>query len=268
MRRQILAMLGTVLALAAMASPATALAGNPAGTCAGGIITSNTYSSFTVTGNCMFAPGAVVRINGNLTVADGAMLNDHAASAAEVHITGNVRVGRGAVLGLGTYATPGRVGPDTVGGSIVANQPRTLYLGSMTVGGSVISIGGGLASTSAADFRNFPIKDNVIHGSLVILGWRGGWIGVIRNHVGGSVHLHGQREPVVWRRAGAGPGFERGPDERHRPQPGLLRQRPRRAGQPRRRRATQRGWRDGDRPVRRARGIGRKRPRGVNAFTP
>lgn len=203
-RRQILAMLGAVLALAAMASPATALAGSPAGTCAGGIITSNTYSSFTVTGNCMFAPGAVVRINGNLTVADGAMLNDHAASAAEVHITGNVRVGRGAVLGLGTYATPGRVGPDTVGGSIVAIQPRTLYLGSMTVGGSVISIGGGLASTSAADFRNFPIKDNVIRGNLVILGWRGGWIGVIRNHVGGSVIFMAN----VSRSSDAGPGLD------------------------------------------------------------
>jgi len=104
-----------------------------------------------------------------------------------VHVTGNVRVGKGAVLGLGSYKTPGFVGPDTVGGSIVADQPLTLYLGGVTVDGSVISIGGGLSSTSVADFRNFPIKDNVIHGNLVIAGWRGGWMGVIRNHVGRNV---------------------------------------------------------------------------------
>lgn len=185
MRR--LAILGTILALAAMASPAAALAANPAATCSGGLIQSGDYSGLTVTGPCMFAPGAMVSIHGNVTVADGAILNDHAASAAEVHITGNVKVGRGAVLGLGTYTTPGRLGKDTVGGNVIANHPRTLYLGSMTVGGNVISIGGGLASTSAADFRNFPIKDNVIHGNLVIMGWQGGWIGVIRNHVGGNV---------------------------------------------------------------------------------
>jgi hypothetical protein len=202
MRR--LAILGTVLALAAMASPASAFAANPAGTCSGGLIQSNTYSSFTVTGNCMFAAGAVVQINGNLTVADGAILNDHAASAAEVHITGNVSVGRGAILGLGTYTTPGRLGVDTVGGNVIANHPRTLYLGSMTVGGNVISIGGGLASTSAADFRNFPIKDNVIHGNLVVLGWQGGWIGLIRNHVGGNVIFMNNRSHS----SDAGPGTD------------------------------------------------------------
>ena len=44
-----------------------------------------------------------------------------------------------------------------------------------------------MLSTSAADFRNFPVKDNVIHGNLILQGWRGGWLGVIRNHVDGSL---------------------------------------------------------------------------------
>jgi hypothetical protein len=34
-----------------------------------------------------------VNINGNLNVADGAILNDHAASSATVLVTGNVIVG-------------------------------------------------------------------------------------------------------------------------------------------------------------------------------
>jgi hypothetical protein len=189
MRR--LAILGTVVALVAMALPGSALAAKPAaGTCSGGAIPGGTYSGFTVTGNCTIAAGASVQINGNLTVADGAILNDHAAAGfqgAQVHITGDVKVGKGAVLGLGSYATPGSVGLDTVGGNIVANQPLTLYLGSVTVGGNVISNGGGLLSTSAEDFRNFPVKDNTIHGNLIIQGWRGGWIGLIRNHVDGNV---------------------------------------------------------------------------------
>jgi hypothetical protein len=63
----------------------------------------------------------------------------------------------------------------------------TLYLGNITVGGNVISNGGGLLSTSAADFRNFPVKDNTIHGNMIIQGWQGGWIGLIRNHVDGNV---------------------------------------------------------------------------------
>ena len=177
------------VALLALVVPGSALAHDAGGaTCTGGAIHAGTYRGLTVTGNCSIDAGALVQINGNLTVARGAILDDHAAPfSAVVHITGNVRVGEGAVLGLGTYATPGSVGPDTVGGSIVAIEPLTLYLGGITVGGNVISIGGGLPSTSVADFRNFPLKDDVIHGSVIIAGWRGGWLGVIRNHVGGSV---------------------------------------------------------------------------------
>jgi len=151
-----------------------------------------TYSGFTVTGTCTIAFGATVQIDGDLTIANGASLNDHGAEfwqEAEMHITGNVTVGRGAVLGLGWNSPEGEgsLGPDTVGGNIVANQPLALQVGQVTVGGNVISNGGGVPSTSAADFRNFPIKDNVIDGNLIIQGWHGGWIGLIRNSVDGNV---------------------------------------------------------------------------------
>jgi len=191
MRR--LTLLGTLVALVAMALPGTVLAAAPgAGTCQGGTMQAGTYSRFTVTGICNIAFGANVQINGDLIVANGASLNDHGAEAwmhAQMHITGNVKVGKGAVLGLGWNSPNGEgsLGPDTVGGNIIANRPLALQVGQVTIDGNLISNGGGVLSTSAADFRNFPIKDNVIHGNLVVQGWHGGWIGLIRNTVGGNV---------------------------------------------------------------------------------
>jgi hypothetical protein len=184
---------GASLALLAMALPAATLAASPGpGTCTGGTMLAGTYSSFKVTGTCNIAQGANVHINGDLTVAAGASLNDHGAEmwqAAQMHIGGDVYVGKGAVLGLGWNSPNGEgsLGPDTVGGDIVATRPLALQIGQVTVGGNVISNGGGVLSTSIADFRNFPVKDNVIHGNLIVQGWHGGWIGLIRNTVGGNV---------------------------------------------------------------------------------
>jgi hypothetical protein len=39
----------------------------------------------------------------------------------------------------------------------------------------------------AGGTRNFPVEDNVIHGNLVVQGWQGGWIGLIRNTVDRNV---------------------------------------------------------------------------------
>lgn len=188
-----LSLLATMVALVALALPGTAAAkSSGAGSCVNGTMAGGTYSSFTVTGVCNIAFGATVRINGNLTIADGASLNDHGAEMwlqGQMHITGNVKVGKGAVLGLGWNSPNGEgsLGPDTVGGNIVANQPLAIQLGQVTVWGNVISNGGGVLSTSVEDFRNFPVKDNVIHGNLVVQGWHGGWIGLIRNTVSGNV---------------------------------------------------------------------------------
>ena len=111
---------------------------------------------------------------------------------AQIHVTGNIHVEKGAVLGLGWNGGgplpggEGALGPDTVGGNIIANQPLALQIGQVTIGGNLISNGGGVLSPSLADFRNFPIEDNVIHGNLVVQGWTGGWFGVIRNTIDGN----------------------------------------------------------------------------------
>jgi hypothetical protein len=193
-----LASAALVVALGAGVSVAGA-AGPGGYVCTGGVIPANTYSSLTVTGHCMF--GGDVTVNGNVRVADGAVLNDHAFSLANhVLITGNVTVGKGAVLGLGTY-NPGATHDTTVNGNIVANQPLTLYLSFTTVHGNVVSNGGG----SATEFRNFPTKDNVIDGNLIVQGWQGGWLGVIRDRVGGNVIVSNNASVVVETPEGCNP---------------------------------------------------------------
>ena len=169
-----------VLLVLGVVGPAATAGGPGAGRCSGGPIAAGTYRGLTVTGNCTFA-GGTVTVLGNVTVAHGAALNDHAASSATVHVTGNVIVGKGAVLGLGDYDPNPPHDGATVGGNIIANQPLSLYLGGMTVRGNVVSIGGGDPG------RNFPIKDDTIGGNLIIHGWSGLWLGVIRDTVGGNV---------------------------------------------------------------------------------
>ncbi len=170
--------LGVVVGSSALASAPGSL------TCSSGPIASGTYSSVTVTGTCGFVPGAVITINGNLVIEDGAALNDHAASTATVTVSGNVLVGKGAVVGLGTY-NPFAPHHSSVGGNVIANQPLSLYLSFLTIHGNLVSNGGGGGVTG--EFRNFPTKDNTVDGNLIVQGWTGGWIGLIRNHVGGNV---------------------------------------------------------------------------------
>jgi hypothetical protein len=176
MKLRLLLGLCVLLVLGVVGSAALAAAPGAA-TCAGGPIAAGTYRGLTVTGNCTFA-GGTVTIKGNLTVADGAILNDHAISTASVHVTGNVLVGKGAVLGLGNYGVPTGT---TVDGNVIANQPLTLYLGGMTIHGNLVSNGGGDPG------RNFPLKDDTIEGNLIVQGWHGLWFGIIRDTVGGNV---------------------------------------------------------------------------------
>ena len=113
-----------------------------------------------------------------------------------VHVGGDLVVSKEAVLGLG--CSPGAIGPeppcgtttteDTVGGSIRADQPLTMYLTADRITGSVISYGGGPGPTFNP-YINFPIKENTIGGSLTVAGWQGAWFGVLRNTVQGNVTL-------------------------------------------------------------------------------
>jgi len=156
-----------------------------------GVAVSGSHGNLTIRGNAYVPGHKTLRVRGNLWVAPGACLD--AFTKGTVKVAGNVVVGKGAVLALG--CTPQSIGPvppcgntttkDVVGGSILADRPLTMYLDGDTIGGNVISNGGGPGLHGT--FLNFPVKDNTIGGNLVIQGWRGGWVGSIRNTVAGNV---------------------------------------------------------------------------------
>jgi hypothetical protein len=179
----------SVLAASAAADPGSVAICQSAGTALSG-----TYGNLTITGNAYVDNGAALDVRGNLTLAPGSCLD--AFSTGTVAVGGNVMVGRGATLGLG--CSPGALAPpipqppcgfvttnDTVGGNIIANHAYTMYLTAIHVSGNVISNGGG--DPSLPPWLSFPIKENTIDGNLVVQGWVGAWVGVIRNHVGGNV---------------------------------------------------------------------------------
>lgn len=182
-----------VVGLGASSAAADPFVGPQICTSAGTALSGN-HGNLVVTGNAYVAGGTSLNVNGNLTIAPGACLD--AFTLGTVKVTGGVYVGKGAILALG--CSPGAIGPeppcgttttdDYVGGSILASQPWTMYLTAVTVGGSVSSFGGGPGPTFDP-YVNFPIKENVIGGDLLVSGWQGAWFGVLRNEVYGDARL-------------------------------------------------------------------------------
>ncbi len=190
-------LVGICIALTLAASATTAAAdpfeGPPICTSAGTAV-AGTYKNLTITGNEYVASGATLTVTGNLTIAKGACLD--AFTLGTVHVGGSVTVGNAAVLALG--CSPGAQGPfppcgttttsDTVGGSILAFYPLTMYLTAVAVHGSITSIGGGPGPVFSP-FVTYPIKENVVGGNLFVSGWQGTWFGVLRNTIHGTVTL-------------------------------------------------------------------------------
>jgi hypothetical protein len=181
-----------ILALGAFTGSATAdpHAGPPICSSAGKALFGK-YGSLTVWGNAYVPKGHTLTVRGQLKIANGACLD--AFTLGTVHVGGNLLVGNGAILALG--CTPDSIGPvppcgthttnDTVGGNLTGYKPLTMYLDGDHIAGNLTSEGGGPGLRGA--FLNFPIKDNTVGGNLTLYGWHGGWSGVIRNVVGGSV---------------------------------------------------------------------------------
>ncbi len=194
-KARILLGLCAVFAAAVMAPTAAAetLEGPPICSSAGTAI-SGSDGNLTVTGNAYVKSGTTLTVSGNLTVAPGACLD--AFTLGTVNVGGNVLVGKGAVLALG--CSPGAIGPfppcneattdDTVGGSILADEPLTMYLTATKIRGNVISWGGGPGPVFSP-YINYPIKENVIGGNLFVADWQGAWFGVLRNSIHGNATL-------------------------------------------------------------------------------
>ncbi len=173
-------------------------------TCTGGMIASGTYRTLTIAGSCTIPDGGKVTVQDGLVLRPRAQLN--AVTASTVRIYGGIRVGPGALLGLGCSLAltqppfPGAppictgVSHDTVYGRILADHALTMYLDGLTVYGDILSFGGGQRVTGPnpggceeqPGALNLPIKDNVINGNVIVAGWRGCWLGYIRNQQHGD----------------------------------------------------------------------------------
>jgi hypothetical protein len=151
--------------------------------CSGGAIANGVYASLEISGACSIPDGGDVAVNGGLTLDPGSSLDQ--LSVSKVRINGNVVVGQGAVLGLGCTVIGmdcAANSVDRVGGNITAVNAETMYLDGVSVGGNVTSTGGG------GLYDTFAFKDNTVKGNVTITGWNGGgWIGMIRNVVYGTV---------------------------------------------------------------------------------
>jgi hypothetical protein len=164
------------------------------GVCAGGIIASGTYKNLKITGDCRVPEGAVVRVVHNLKVAPGATFDAQGAPST-VHIGGNVVAGHGSLFGLGCTAAHGceegtTFSDASVRGNITLNYVFDAAINGVEVGGNVVSKGGGAGFVfDQGGFVPFSVKDDVIHGNLVVRGLKTTWFGVIRSQIDGNVIL-------------------------------------------------------------------------------
>jgi hypothetical protein len=181
-----------VLAMSGIAGAAQA-ATPKAATCSGGDIASGTYKSLTVTGACTVPAGANITVQRNLTVAPGAMF-DAQSAPSNVRINGNVLAGPGSLFGLGCTPAHGCETGDTfsnasVGGNVVLDHVFDAAMNGIEIGGNVVSTGGGGGFVFPDGFIPFSIKDDVIHGSVIVAGLKTTWFGIIRSTIDGSVVL-------------------------------------------------------------------------------
>jgi hypothetical protein len=217
--RTVLLVLAAILT-SVIISPAAAGA-HPSGfglyICRGGTIPSGSYRSMLVTGIC-YVPAGSVAVQGNLTVAPGALFDAldpqsgqlGTALPGTVTVGGSITVGQGAVLALGCGADlcdPSLGTPDDrVGGSITASGALAVIVHAVTIRGDLTVIGGGGGPAYAGSpgsgaclnvspplFNDDPglagipafsgMDDNTIGGSLTILGVQTCWLGGARNNV-------------------------------------------------------------------------------------
>jgi hypothetical protein len=173
------------------------------------------FGNVFVEGVCAVNAGQA-RVFGNLIVGRGSTLlaafalNDEAGSgSSSLSVVGDLRVQNGAAALLGCDAEhfPCIDDPNPeaatlssqarIYGSLQEQQPLGVVVHNSIVFGNVVEHGGGggLTCEPSGIFTVFgsPVysdyEDTGIYGNLDVVGLTSCWLGVIRTHVGGSVHL-------------------------------------------------------------------------------
>ena len=120
-----------------------------------------------------------------LVVPDGAAC----FSDGGVRIHGGLWIGSGATFVLGSEESPGSTG--TIDDGVHATDPASVQIHFATINGGVDIHGGSGPFGGPFDITWNAIEDNVIHGGVHVTGYDGFWMGLIRNHISGTVKMHG-----------------------------------------------------------------------------
>jgi hypothetical protein len=201
MRTLRLLALSLAVALVGVASGGVANASarhHSAVTCHGGTIHAGTYRSLRIAGFCSLPNQGTIHVRHRLTVLGHGILN--AATPATLTVGGNVVVRHRGIAAIGCSPDVGctGVGNDHIGGSLRARGAWMVIVHGTHIGHNVTIRGGGrtqdctVASPVGAPFYSV-VEDSTVGGTLVIRRLHSCWLGVIRNTVGHTVRVIGNR---------------------------------------------------------------------------
>lgn len=176
------------------------------------------FESVVVKGVCAVNGGAAI-VEGDLTVARGGLiLAAFALNDVAGHGQSHLSVGRNLIVNDGGTAIlgcepgfftclddPNKTSPtlfshDRVGRDVIGDEPLGILIHSSTIEGNVNEHGGGggINCTPTGVFKMFPpagspvfsdYEDNRIGGDISVTGLSSCWLGLARDHVGGSMRL-------------------------------------------------------------------------------
>jgi hypothetical protein len=195
-----------VVSLGLVACAASSAAANAGGavahhgnvTCKNRTLGAGVYASIKVSGACMLPTSGNVTVQHNVTVTSTGLFN--AATPAKLVVKGSVSIAHHGVAAIGCSPDVGcaALGADVVRGSLTTDRAAATIIHGTSFGGSVTIRGGGqtencgVTAPFGAPYYSV-VEDTTVHGSLVIRGLHTCWGGVIRNHIGGTVRLIGNR---------------------------------------------------------------------------
>jgi hypothetical protein len=214
-----LALSGLMLGAAPAAAHAMA-----AHTCTGtlaapGLLAGNYPGNVVINGVCAVDGGAAV-VNGNLTLTPGSALNATFAlndvkhkGSSSLHVHGKLNVEKGAVLVLGCEAghfpcsdDQNATTHDRVDGNLTGSEALAIIVHATKFDGSVTQVGGGggapamtCAVPTSGVFHAIgsPVysdyEDVKIAGNLTVEKLRSCWFGALRDWVGGTVRVEGNK---------------------------------------------------------------------------
>lgn len=158
-------------------------------------------------------PGNLIVRPGSALIAAFALDDESGSGSSSLSVGGNLIVQSGAAALLGCEAehfaclddptpeAPTLSSQDRISGNLIEQAPLGVVAHDDIVSGSVIEVGGGggLTCEPSGIFAAFgsPVysdyEDNSVGGNIDIVGLQSCWLGVIREHVGGSVHMIGNQ---------------------------------------------------------------------------